>query len=171
MPQVFPTSDSAKNRLFRVSRSGQDSINAEVAKKGSKQVLRLLAVLLLATLLGSGGVAAGIVADVPAIVQLVFVGSLALFIVTLTTGTFARSDDGSPAGRAASVGAISPLQAHEPRLGLQPTDPSRRARRRVARAGAWLQPARCVSARRRRRCLPSGIGPVRRSPKCLHFAH
>ena len=73
------------------------------------RVLRLLGVLLLAALLGSGGVAAGIIAGVPTIVQLVFVGSLALFIVTLTTGTlFARSDDGAPPGRAASVGSISP---------------------------------------------------------------
>jgi hypothetical protein len=90
-------------------------------------VLRLLAVLLLAAMLGSGGVAAGIVAGVPAIVQLVFVGSLALFIVTLTTGTlFARSDAGSPPGRAASVGAISPSQADELRPD-RPTEPSSRA--------------------------------------------
>jgi hypothetical protein len=79
-------------------------------------VLRLLAVLLLATMLGSGGVAAGIVAGVPAIVQFIFVGSLALFIVTLTTGTlFARSHDGRPSGRAASVGALGPSPADEHR--------------------------------------------------------
>jgi hypothetical protein len=89
-------------------------------------VLRLLAVLLLATLLGSGCVAAGIVAGVPAIVQFVFVGSLALFIVTLTSGAlFARADDGArPRGRAASGGAISPLQSDEHRLDAQPTEPS-----------------------------------------------
>ena len=86
------------------------------------RVLRLLGVLLLAALLGSGGVAAGIVAGVPAIVQFVFVGSLALFIVTLTTGTlFARSDSGAPPGRAGSVGAISP--ADENRFDAQQTTP------------------------------------------------
>ena len=79
-------------------------------------MLRLLAVLLLAAMLGSGGVAAGIVAGVPAIVQFIFVGSLALFIVTLTTGTlFARSHDGRPSGRAASVGALGPSPADEQR--------------------------------------------------------
>jgi hypothetical protein len=135
-------------------------------------VLRLLAVLLLATLLGSGGVAAAIVAGVPAIVQFVFVGSLALFILTLTSGTsFARADEGTlPKGRSASIGANSVLRAHEPPPNLQPTDPSGRARRRVARAGSRLQPARPVSARRRRR-LPSRIGPVRQSPKSLHSAN
>jgi hypothetical protein len=96
----------------------------ERSKKGSKQVLRLLAVLLLAALLGSGGVAAGIVAGVPVIVQFVFVGSLALFIVTLATGTlFARSHDGRPSGRAAFVGAINPLHADGHRPDLQPTEP------------------------------------------------
>lgn len=117
-------------------------------------MLRLLAVLLLATLLGSGGVTAGIVAGVPAIVQFVFVGSLALFIVTLTSSTlFARADDGShPRGRAVSGGGISPLHAYERRLDLQPGG---RARRRVARGGARLQPARRMSARWRRRSLPS----------------
>jgi len=93
-------------------------------KKGSKQVLRLLAVLLLATLLGSGGVAAGVVAGVPAIVQLVFVGCLALFIVTLTSGTLlARADDGvQSTAPAASVSEAGPLQSDEYRLDLQQTD-------------------------------------------------
>jgi len=88
-------------------------------------VLRLLAVLLLATLLGSGGVAAGMVAGVPAIVQFVFVGSLALFVVTLATGaSFARADHGPhPTGQAASVAAINPLHANERRLDLQPMEP------------------------------------------------
>lgn len=85
-------------------------------------MLRLLAVLLLATLLGSGGVAAGVVAGVPAIVQFVFVGSLALFIVTLATGTlFARADDGLRTS-ASSVGAIGPSHADENRRDLQPAE-------------------------------------------------
>lgn len=89
-------------------------------------MLRLLAVLLLATLLGSGGVAGAIVAGVPAIVQFVFVGSLALFIVTLTSGAlFARAGDGvHPRGQAASGSAISSLQPDEHRLDLQRTEPS-----------------------------------------------
>jgi uncharacterized membrane protein YtjA (UPF0391 family) len=171
--QLFPTCDSAKDRLFRASLGGQDSTKADVAKKGSKQVLRLLAVLLLATLLGSGGVAAGIVAGVPAIVQFMFVGSLALFIVTLTTGAvFARPDDGArPRGQAASVGAINPLHANERRLDLQPTEPTSRARRRLARAGARLQPARRTNARWRRRSLPSLDRSIRQAPKSLHFAN
>jgi hypothetical protein len=103
----------------------------------------------------------------------VFVGSLALFIVTLTSGTsFARGDEGAHlTGRSASVGAIGPLRPHEPRPDLQPADPSSRARRRLVRAGASLRPARCMSARRRRRSLPSRIGPVRQSPKSLHSAN
>ena len=144
-----------------------------MAKKGSKQVLRLLAVLLLATLLGSGGVAAGIVAGVPAIVQFMFVGSLALFIVTLTTGAlFARANDGArPRGQAASVGAINPLHGNERRQDLQPTEASSRAGRRVARAGARLHAARRTSARWRRRSLPSLDRSVRQAPKSLHFAN
>ncbi|MGH8850442.1 MAG: hypothetical protein ACREYD_05570 [Casimicrobiaceae bacterium] len=63
-------------------------------------MLRLLWVLLLTTLLGSGGVAAGFAADVPAIVQFVFVGCLGLFVVTLTTGALMVADpEGSRAGR------------------------------------------------------------------------
>lgn len=50
-------------------------------------VLRLLPVLLLATLLGSGGVAAGFAAGVPAIVQIVFVVCLGLLFVALTAAT------------------------------------------------------------------------------------
>lgn len=127
-------------------------------------MLRLLAVLLLATLLGSGGVAAGIVAGVPAIVQFVFVGSLALFIVTLASSAlFARPDEGArPSGRSASVGKIRLLHAHGPRPDLRRMDPSARARRRIARAGARLQPARRMSARRRRRSLPSLVQYLRR---------
>ena len=49
-------------------------------------MLRLLAVVLLTSLLGSGGVAAGLVTDVPSIVQIVFVGCLGLFVVALATG-------------------------------------------------------------------------------------
>ena len=134
-------------------------------------MLRLLAVLLLATLLGSGGVAAGIVAGVPAIVQFVFVGSLALFIVTLTSGaSFARANEGEhPRGPSASVGTISPLHAHGPQPDLRPTDPSGRTRRRVARAGARLQPARRMSARRRRRSFPEpgSVQYVRRRNPCI----
>ena len=127
-------------------------------------MLRLLAVLLLATLLGSGGVAAGIVAGVPAIVQFIFVGSLALFIVTLASSALvARPDEGArPSGRSASVGKIRLLHAHGPRADLQRMDPSARARRRIARAGARLQPARRMSARRRRRSLPSLVQYLRR---------
>ena len=127
-------------------------------------MLRLLAVLLLATLLGSGGVAAGIVAGVPAIVQFVFVGSLALFIVTLASSAlFARADEGAhPSGRTASVGEIGLLHAYGPRPDFQRMDPSGRARRRVARAGARLQSARRMSARRRRRSLPSLVQYLRR---------
>lgn len=134
-------------------------------------MLRLLVVLLLATLLGSGGVAAGIVAGVPAIVQFVFVGSLALFIVTLTSGaSFARADQGAPPrGRSASVGAIGPLHTREPRPELRPTDPSSRTRRRVARAGARLQPARRMSARRRRRSLPTLDQSSRSGAETLTF--
>jgi hypothetical protein len=96
-------------------------------EKGSKQVLRLLAVLLLATLLGSGGVAAAIVAGVPAVVQFVFVGSLALFILTLATGaSFARADHHGPTGKAAPVGTINPSQVNERRMDLQPTEASDR---------------------------------------------
>ena len=85
-------------------------------------MLRLLAVLLLATLLGSGGVAAAIVAGVPAIVQFVFVGSLALLIVTLATGaSFARADH-----RRLTVGTSSPLHVNEGRMDLQPTKASDR---------------------------------------------
>jgi hypothetical protein len=83
-----------------------------------------LTVLLLATLLGSAGVAAGIVAGVPTLVEFVFIGSLALFIVTLTSGTlFARTEDGarSRAG-AASAGAIGPLPAEEHQSDLQPAE-------------------------------------------------
>jgi len=65
------------------------------------------------------------VAGVPTIVQLVFVGSLALFVVTLTTGAlFARADHRPhPTGQAASVAAINPLHANERRLDLQPMEP------------------------------------------------
>lgn len=84
--------------------------------------MRLLAVLLLAILLGSGGVAAGIVAGVPAIVEFVFVGSLALFVVALASGTlFARTHDSSDA-TAASVTAISPSHPDQHRLDLQPAE-------------------------------------------------
>ena len=88
-------------------------------------MLRLLAVLLLATLLGSGGVAAAIVAGVPAIVQFVFVGSLALFIVTLTSSaSFARAGHGAHRTKqAASVGATDPPRANDRRPDLQPADP------------------------------------------------
>ena len=90
-------------------------------------MLRLLAVLLLATLLGSGGVAAAIVAGVPAIVQFVFVGSLALFIVTLATGaSFAHADHRRPTGEAASV--VNPLRAKQRRIDRQPTDAGDHAR-------------------------------------------
>jgi hypothetical protein len=131
-------------------------------------VLRLLAVLLLATLLGSGGVAAGIVAGVPPIVQFVFVASLTLFIVTLATGaSFARAGEGAhPKGRSASVGAIAPYR----RPDLQRTDPTGRARRRVARAGARLQSARRMSARRRRRSLPSLVQYLRRRNPYISLA-
>jgi hypothetical protein len=47
-------------------------------------MLRLLPVLLLAALLGSGAVAAGVVSDVPAIVEIVFVACLTLFFVVLS---------------------------------------------------------------------------------------
>lgn len=49
-------------------------------------MLRLLGVVLLTSLLGSGGVAAGLVTGVPSIVQVVFVGCLGLFVVALATG-------------------------------------------------------------------------------------
>ncbi|MEO8566988.1 MAG: hypothetical protein ABI541_11445 [Betaproteobacteria bacterium] len=143
-------------------------------KKGSKQVLRLLAVLLLATLLGSGGVAAGIVAGVPAIVQFVFVGSLALFVVTLTSGTlFARADDGAhPRGRAASVGTISPLHADEHRLDLQPAAPSGLARLAVAPREQPLSRNQRVAERA---AAPTGFAKPDRSsasaPKSLHLAN
>lgn len=92
-------------------------------------MLRLLAVLLLATLLGSGGVAAGMVAGVPAIVQFVFVGSLALFIVALTTGaSFARVDQREPTGRATSVGTTHHVHADERGSAVQPTESSDRTR-------------------------------------------
>lgn len=73
-------------------------------------MLRLLWVLVLTMLLGSGGVAAGLAADVPAVVQFVFVGCLGLFVVTLMTGALAitgvegsgqRSDPPENSGAAA----------------------------------------------------------------------
>jgi uncharacterized membrane protein YtjA (UPF0391 family) len=49
-------------------------------------MLRLLPGFLLAALLGSGGVAAGVAANVPAIVEVVFVVCLTLFFVALSAG-------------------------------------------------------------------------------------
>jgi hypothetical protein len=102
----------------------------------------------------------------------VFVGSLALFIVTLATGaSFARAGEGAhPKGPSASVGAIAPLQAPYRRPDLQRTDPTGRARRRVARAGARLQSARRMSARRRRRSLPSLVQYLRRRNPYISLA-
>ncbi len=82
-------------------------------------MLRLLWVLLLATLLGSGGVAAGLAAGVPTIVQFVFVGCLGLFVVTLATGALMVTDTDAPRQRngaaesAASAITSRAAEAHD----------------------------------------------------------
>jgi len=61
---------------------------------------RLLPIVLLTALIGSGGLAAGSVAAVPTIVEIVFVGCLILFVVTLVAAAFAASppDKSQPHG-------------------------------------------------------------------------
>lgn len=75
-------------------------------------MLRLLVVVLLTSLLGSGGVAAGLVSDVPSIVQAVFVGCLGLFVVLLATGALKatgnhvrQSGDRPPKNVSTAIGA------------------------------------------------------------------
>lgn len=59
-------------------------------------MLRLLLVVILTSLLGSGGVAAGLAADVPAIVEFAFIACLGLFVVALATGALRSTDRASP---------------------------------------------------------------------------
>ena len=76
-------------------------------------MLRLLVVVVLTSLLGSGGVAAGVVTDVPSIVQFVFVGCLGLFVVLLAAGalrTGGRSHDRGQGNSPASIAASSSEQ-------------------------------------------------------------
>lgn len=74
-------------------------------------MLRLLLVVLLTSLLGSGGVAAALVANVPVIVQFLFIAFLTLFVVALARGalTASTSDRARPhAGSApAPVGTVA----------------------------------------------------------------
>lgn len=57
-------------------------------------MLRLLPGFLLAASFGSGGVAAGMAANVPAIVEVVFVVCLTLFFVALSAGATSGPRDG-----------------------------------------------------------------------------
>ena len=72
-------------------------------------MLRLLAVVLLTSLLGSGGVAAGLVTDVPSIVQVVFVGCLGLFVIALATG--ALNSGGTNVGQSRDPASEDPSSA------------------------------------------------------------
>jgi len=80
-------------------------------------MLRLLVVLVLTSLLGSGGVAASLVTHVPSIVQFVFVGCLGLFVVLLAAGALrsssARSDERGSDSSSASIAASSG-ERHDP---------------------------------------------------------
>ena len=51
-------------------------------------MLRLIPVLLLASLLGLSGAAAGFATDAPTVVVFVFFGCLGLFVAALTAGAF-----------------------------------------------------------------------------------
>ena len=64
-------------------------------------MLRLLLVVLLTSLLGSGALAAGLVTEVPSIVQIVFIVCLGLFVISLATSalTNARADRANPQAR------------------------------------------------------------------------
>lgn len=77
---------------------------------------RLLLVVVLASLLGSGGVAAGLVTDVPSIVQFIFIGCLGLFVALLAAGALktrgAGSRDRGPASHASI--AASSAEQHDP---------------------------------------------------------
>lgn len=66
-------------------------------------MLRLLLVVILTSLLGSGGVAAGLAADVPAIVDFAFIACLGLFVVALATGALGSADRAPPRGMIPSV--------------------------------------------------------------------
>jgi hypothetical protein len=80
-------------------------------------MLRLSLVVLLTSLLGSGGVAAGLVTDVPSIVQFVFVGCLGLFVVLLATGALkrggVRSRDRGPDSPASIVAPSAERHDHQ----------------------------------------------------------
>ncbi|HEY2863641.1 MAG TPA: hypothetical protein VGK37_08480 [Casimicrobiaceae bacterium] len=73
-------------------------------------MLRLLLVVLLTALLGSGGVAAASVANVPALVQFLFIGCLTLFVVALARGALTTSDSSGARSHVGSVGRVGPLR-------------------------------------------------------------
>lgn len=66
-------------------------------------MLRLLLVVILTSLLGSGGVAAGLATDVPAIVEFAFIACLGLFVVALATGALRSTDRASPRNKIPGV--------------------------------------------------------------------
>jgi uncharacterized membrane protein YtjA (UPF0391 family) len=72
-------------------------------------MLRLFLVVLLTSLLGSGGVAAALVANVPVIVELFFIGCLTLFVVALARGALTTST--SDRARAHAGSAAAPVGA------------------------------------------------------------
>lgn len=78
-------------------------------------MLRLSLVVFLASLLGSGGVAAGVVTDVPSIVQFVFVGCLGLFVVLLAAGALRPGDAGSRGRDNSPASNVPPsVEQHNP---------------------------------------------------------
>ena len=65
----------------------EEALTAQAEKNGAA-MLRLIPVLLLSSLLGLSGAAAGFATDAPTVVVFVFVGCLGLFVAALTAGAF-----------------------------------------------------------------------------------